>query len=377
MKRAIAVFAVLPAFGLAFFAPRAEAAYGPPTMNYVADVGGGSVNLGWTKPYSTPAQFLGFSWDIYGGFWVPYGYGNSMWYPFASSLRRGNMVLKNTGAYHVWISSQYSNGAVYACANPWTGTVYSGVPHTPLGVTVESLGPQNIRLHWRPEYYGTWLDQAIVYCADEGWVDTKGADGLGQWHFTAYPSADFLNGATDFWVHKGGAFTIFLNFKAWDGTTEGAFASVDFATADAWPEKTAYYGTYVGPIQVQATVHSPLGDLPATGSPTATVKVTELRNIPGTTLYSASGTVTLKGTVTAGSIPYDIDYTDDFTHGDGFVIDRSTMTFNYDSESGGTVVHIAASITTQKATGNATFSGATPEGWPLDGTGTFELTRQP
>ena len=101
------------------------------------------------------------------------------------------MDLGFSGGYHVCISNQYAD-AWFPCDNPWIGILYSGTPHTPEGVWSESLGGRKIRLHWRPEIYGTWPLQIIAYRAEHGWVQNlNGPSGCQAWHFIDYCEAGY------------------------------------------------------------------------------------------------------------------------------------------------------------------------------------------
>ncbi|MCX7013263.1 MAG: right-handed parallel beta-helix repeat-containing protein [Candidatus Sumerlaeota bacterium] len=180
----------------------------------VADLGGGQAALAWTSDGAPPLQFLGFAWDLYARYWVPRGWNGTMWFPFPSDAASGAMDLGLSGGYHVWISSQWTEGWL-PCHNPWTGIEYSGAPHTPLDVTVADQGGLRVRLAWRPEIYGTWHWQVIAWQAGQGWVATQGPDGAGLWHFLLYPSPEFLAGAAEFTMPSAGDYWLFLRGAGW------------------------------------------------------------------------------------------------------------------------------------------------------------------
>ncbi|MCX7014789.1 MAG: DUF1565 domain-containing protein [Candidatus Sumerlaeota bacterium] len=193
-----------------------------PSLQSVADIGDATAQLAWLPPADPPAQFLGFAWDIYQANWVQRFSGASMWQPFADKDTSGTMGLGFSGAYHVWISSQYPDGYWTACQNPWTGIIYSGTPHTPLNVTVENRGGLDVRLHWKPEIYGTWHDQIIAYKVGDDFVSTAGPSGDQLWHFVDYgglaydtSKANFLNGWADFTLPSAGDYWLLIRGVGW------------------------------------------------------------------------------------------------------------------------------------------------------------------
>ncbi|MCX7015471.1 MAG: right-handed parallel beta-helix repeat-containing protein [Candidatus Sumerlaeota bacterium] len=195
---------------------------GPPSLESVTDDGGATAQLAWSPPAELPAQFLGFAWDIYQANWVQRFWNNTMWQPFADSATTGTMDLGFTGAYHVWISSQYLDGYWVACVNPWTGILYSGTPHTPVVMSVEKRGGLNVRLHWTPEIYGTWHNQIIAYKVGEGFPAVIGPSGNQQWHFIDYGAlaydtskASFLNGWADFTLPSAGDYWLLIRGVGW------------------------------------------------------------------------------------------------------------------------------------------------------------------
>ncbi|MCX7017227.1 MAG: right-handed parallel beta-helix repeat-containing protein [Candidatus Sumerlaeota bacterium] len=208
-----------------------------PALDLAGDAGGGLLGMIWSDDGpTTPSQYLGCVYDLYDGRYVPGGAGGTIWYPFPPAARTGLLVVARTGAYHAWISSQWWDGSWRPCLNPWTGIMYSGTPHAPNGAWVEDKGGGVWRLHWKPEIYGTWLDQIAIYQNGVGWIapldgPSSAFPQFSPWTFLDYgglaydtSKADFFAGWADFALPPGGSFVFFLNFKAWDAATEGPFA---------------------------------------------------------------------------------------------------------------------------------------------------------
>ncbi|MCX7011801.1 MAG: formylglycine-generating enzyme family protein [Candidatus Sumerlaeota bacterium] len=212
-----------------------SAVEGPPTLGTVTDAGGSTAHLTWTNGSSPPVQFLGFAYDYYASNWAQGGAGGTMWYPFPASATSGNMALGSSGAYFVWISNQYGDGW-YACGNPWAGILYSGTPHGPSGVvTTRQLGAKNVRLHWKPDLYGTWRYQIIVFKAGVGYIVTDGPGGVSEWHAvdyggTAYSAgqASFSEGWADFTLGAG-TYWFYIAAQGW----QAPYPLSQFATAPA------------------------------------------------------------------------------------------------------------------------------------------------
>ncbi|MCX7016585.1 MAG: hypothetical protein NTW86_29180 [Candidatus Sumerlaeota bacterium] len=197
-----------------------------PSLSSVGESGHGAAQLAWSNDAQPPAQFLGFAWDVYQADWVKRFWQATMWLPFPSSASSGPMDLGFSGAYHVWISSQYADGAWLPCANPWTGIVYGGTPHAPRNVQAADLGSLQARLTWSPEIYGTWHDQIIAWSETAGnWVAVGGPSGQSLWQFVMYPATDFLNGRVDLALPSPGRYDLFLRGVAWDAATAGEYAT--------------------------------------------------------------------------------------------------------------------------------------------------------
>ncbi|OPZ18620.1 MAG: hypothetical protein BWZ10_01021 [candidate division BRC1 bacterium ADurb.BinA364] len=195
--------------------PIGKAAKGAPRLVSASDALNGDVRLAWANYAKPPAQHLGFAWDIYTGTWVLGGWNNTLWHPFPLGSFLGDIPLIHSGGYHVWISNQYADGAWYPCANPWTGLIYSGKPHTALNMTAAQIGANQVRVQWKPEIYGTWHWQIIAWRDGAGWVNTTGPSGNSLWQFIFYPTAGFLNGQIDLTVPSAGTYTFFMRAAGW------------------------------------------------------------------------------------------------------------------------------------------------------------------
>ena len=132
------------------------------------------------------------------------------------------MDLGFSGAYHLWISTQFRDGTSLACPNPWTGIIYNGTPHTPLDARAEATGPQRARLHWKPDIFGVWHYQILVYKTDVGWVETRGPGGAALWHFVDYPgniyspgTANFREGWAELALPAAGSYWLFIRAAGW------------------------------------------------------------------------------------------------------------------------------------------------------------------
>ncbi|MCX7015094.1 MAG: FG-GAP-like repeat-containing protein [Candidatus Sumerlaeota bacterium] len=215
-----------------WFALSVGSPQGPPTLGAVSDNGGGLLKLTWSQAVQTPAQVLAFAWDIYLANWSDKGVGGSMWFLFAGGAKSGSLALDQSGGYHAWVSNQYYDGGWRPCGNPWTGILYSGKPHTPVGLSVEDRGGGTMRLHWKPEWYGTWHDQIIVYKDGAGWVPTQGPSGTQLWHFVDFGYLGFVVGTADFFAGWGdfhlspGTYYFYIRGVGWDGVSIGDFAVV-------------------------------------------------------------------------------------------------------------------------------------------------------
>ena len=357
MRTAGWIAGLFAAAALTWMAPAARGSTGPPSLDGVAPSGGGSVTLSWSNPYDPVEEFLGFSWDVYAGNWVNAA-GGGMWHPFAPDSTTGTLPLFYSGGYYVWISSQYSDDSWFVCNNPWVGILYQGTPHKPIDVSIEQLAPQRLRLHWKPDIFGTWHYQVLTFSLKDGsWVETSGPSGLGLWQFAFFPQPNFLNGAMDLWVPRDGGYYLWVRGVAWDGTTTGEFGVAYGTTTEAWADRTKYLGTYSGPAKVTATIHTDTGDVKASGNLTGTLRLDDLRNIPGTTLYTAAGELKIKGSIQVSLLPYPIDAAQAFGHDQGVTLDRATLKLNYADELQGFTFAITGAVATKKITGTLTFEG--------------------
>ncbi|MCX7015839.1 MAG: right-handed parallel beta-helix repeat-containing protein [Candidatus Sumerlaeota bacterium] len=212
----------------------------PPALSDAWDAGGGKIGMTWVRDNGTsPVLDLAIAYDVYEGQFAPRGWAGTIWFPFAPAAVSGEMDVARSGGYHAWISRLWADGFWLPCSNPRTLIVYSGTPHLPSGLQAENRGDGVWRLHWNPEIYGTWLAQIIIYQKDIGWIapldgPSSGFPQLAPWTFVDYGTAaydpakaSFLQGWADFLLPPGGPFYLFVNFRAWDGVTQGEFALVD------------------------------------------------------------------------------------------------------------------------------------------------------
>ncbi|MCX7015778.1 MAG: hypothetical protein NTW86_25035 [Candidatus Sumerlaeota bacterium] len=191
----------------------------------------------WANPGPLPAQFLGLAWDIYAANWVNRGAYGGPWFPYPAVATEGDLDRGSSGAYHVWLANQYWDGSCWFCPYPWTGIQYSGLPHTPLDVSVEDIHyPRRVQLHWKPENYGTWLWEIIVYRVGVGFIPVQGPSGNALWHFVDYGGvgythgqADFLTGTAYFTLPADGNYWFLIRGAGWlppyDPPTTGDFAA--------------------------------------------------------------------------------------------------------------------------------------------------------
>ncbi|MCX7016665.1 MAG: formylglycine-generating enzyme family protein [Candidatus Sumerlaeota bacterium] len=254
--------------GSAFLRVEAARAEGAPTLGPVDDAGNATAQLTWSNSADPPLRFLGYAYDWYGVRWVPNAEGGALFHPFDASATSGQIDTGASGAYFVWIANQYASGGVYCCANPWIGILYSGAPHAPLGALAQLKGgTPNVRLHWKPDPYGTWHYQIIVYrMEDANFVASAGPGGTSLWHFVDYGQvgyspgeADFFQGWADFSLPPG-SYWFFIRGVGW----LSPFPAGDYATAHiAVPEQLAVNLPGGAPLDL---VRIPAGN-PKMGSP--------------------------------------------------------------------------------------------------------------
>ncbi|OPZ15266.1 MAG: hypothetical protein BWZ10_01771 [candidate division BRC1 bacterium ADurb.BinA364] len=201
-------------------------------MESVAESAPGVAKADFRQDGSAPAAYYAMAWDFYRGEWTLWNGGLPFMAidPAASSAA---LPFGEPGAYHLWISALYGNGAWLPCPNPWTGVLFGGTPKTPEDFWVEPLGQNRVRAHWRPEVYATWHYQLLVYKGDEGWIDVEGPSGFRLWHFVDYPNqaydpakASFGNGWADFQLPSAGEYWIAARAIGWIPPYQGGpFAS--------------------------------------------------------------------------------------------------------------------------------------------------------
>lgn len=188
---------------------------GAPMFDQPQDNGDGSARLTWFNYHLPPAQCLGFAWDMYVGNWVQGGIDGSMWHDLSASPYADSMTFAGSGGYHVWISNLYDDGHWFPCANPITGILYSGIPHTPRNVSAANQPGRQVLLSWDPEIYGTWHYQIIAWEASAGWTTVTGPSGSNLWQFVFYPSANFMAGQAILTVPAAGNYTFFIRAASW------------------------------------------------------------------------------------------------------------------------------------------------------------------
>ncbi len=199
---------------------------GAPHISGAVGYATGELAVQWTNPNLPPQNVLAVAYDIYEDDYVRFGPGGSMYYPADPAGTSVTLPLAFTGGYHVWLCNQYSGGESYFSPSPWTGILYGGVPHAQLDCSVESLGGGQVRLHWRPDIYGTWLYEIIVYKAGEGFITlggpSTGIDGFDPWHFIDYgglaydgAKASFGEGWADFVLPGSGDYWFLVRAAGW------------------------------------------------------------------------------------------------------------------------------------------------------------------
>ncbi|MCX7015112.1 MAG: multiheme c-type cytochrome [Candidatus Sumerlaeota bacterium] len=201
---------------------------GAPTLNQVIDQGNANARLLWSMPsVAEPAQFLGFAYDIYPQNFVNFGV-NGLFQPFLSYATNGTLPLGRSGAYHVWVGTQYPDSSFFPTNTPFTGIIYSGMPHEPLNVTAQALPGVKAQLHWAPDIYGTFAYWVIAYqISSKSFVNTTGPLGSALWQGVAYGSSDFTNGTMTLKVPQPGQYVLFIGALAWDFQTFSEFASAN------------------------------------------------------------------------------------------------------------------------------------------------------
>jgi len=210
-------------------------------MESVSDAMNAQARLAWSNANAVPFEYLGFAWDLYLAKWVETGWNDTLWQVFWPPAMEGLVSLNYSGGYHAWISNYYADGAWWPCLNPWTGIIYSGPPHTPLGLSLEIRAPGQARLHWKPEVYGTWHYQIIAFKSGEEFIPIDGPSGYQLWHFIDYAGgiydhakASFFEGWADFVLPGPGEYWFFMRGVGW----LPPFPSGDWAQ---YPEGTSGY----------------------------------------------------------------------------------------------------------------------------------------
>jgi len=211
---------------------------GPPVLDFVGELGHGTLQMNWHTDCRPPALFLAFAYDIYLGEWAQAKGTKNIFFTFLPCCQEGEVALENTGAYHVWNSSLYPDGQWCICENPWTGILFGGTPHAPLNFTVAQgeaeqddtlIENREILLGWKPDIFGASVVQIIAYQVGVGWVQTRGADGYGLWHTLSYGAmgeghiGNFFKGCANLQVDSQGEFWVFMRTMGWDGQSASEF----------------------------------------------------------------------------------------------------------------------------------------------------------
>ena len=200
----------------------------------------GVLTLNWTHGFLAPARFFGFAWDIYLGKFLDAGLNGSIFYDFPTAANTGAIPLGLSGGYHAWISAQYPDGSLHIATNPWTGIMYSGVPHVPVVNQVQILnGPaRQVRLDWQTDVFGTWHYQIIAFKVtnlspfEGNFVTSDGPSGnpslfhlvdFGESVFTP-GTASFFDGHADLTLPMDGNYVLFIRGVPWLApNTPGAY----------------------------------------------------------------------------------------------------------------------------------------------------------
>ncbi|OPZ12349.1 MAG: hypothetical protein BWZ10_02093 [candidate division BRC1 bacterium ADurb.BinA364] len=197
-------------------------------LQTAVDSGSSSIYMAWQNDANSPAQFLGFAYDLYKNEYVLNKGNGTMWHPFPANANAGFIPVDNTGGYFAWISNQYANGDWYL-SNAKPLIVYSGMPNTPANVALAKTGSNQVKLTWKPDIFGAWHAQVIFWSSTVGWNTlTTGPDGTGQWHFLMYGTNAFMNGEATFTVPEPATYHAIIRFVAWNAQTVGELAATGF-----------------------------------------------------------------------------------------------------------------------------------------------------
>ncbi len=204
---------------------------GPPILDEVTECTSGTrstsgtVQLRWRQIHGNPDRMQACAYDIYNERWVRQQDGEGAWCDLDASASTGSLRLGSSGAYFAWVSNQYGNGNRQVSEEPTVFIHYNGTPNEPRDFEAVQLGPNEVRLQWKPEIYGTWLNWMIAYhMPTNEWVELEGPHGADQWHYTCFGDPDFELGEVDFTVPDVGEYVFFMMPMAWDAKTAGNIA---------------------------------------------------------------------------------------------------------------------------------------------------------
>jgi len=199
---------------------------GAPIMTGYQDNKNASLTISWVNPNETPWAFLSLAYDMYYNEWIQFTQFNSEFHWSGGTATTDTLPLTFSGGYHFWTSTLYPDMNWFISPNPGTGISYGGVPHQPLDVAVEDRGGGHVRLTWKPEVYGTWHNQIIVFKEGEGFIPVGSPcyqyPEFSPWTFIDYPEyaydhsqASFFNGWADFTLPGAGDYTFFIRGVGW------------------------------------------------------------------------------------------------------------------------------------------------------------------
>ncbi len=199
---------------------------GAPILMNVSDNGDGSVSAWWANPNLLPSALLALVYDIYEDDYVVFDNLGAP-APFKSldpAATSATLDLAYPGGYHLWVSNLYADLSWHV-SNPWSGILYSGVPQPILDAAAQDLGGNTARLSWKPNLYGVWHYQIVIYKDGEGFITPTGpssSKGFDPWTFIDYGGAAFDNtlasfagGWADFGLTGPGQYTFYIRAVGW------------------------------------------------------------------------------------------------------------------------------------------------------------------
>ncbi|OPZ17622.1 MAG: hypothetical protein BWZ10_01167 [candidate division BRC1 bacterium ADurb.BinA364] len=180
----------------------------------------------WDNPFAPPWLHIVLAYDIYNQAYVAWDGGVP--YKLVSPDKTSDTLpLIYTGGYHLWTSNLYEDSSWHVSV-PWSGIMYSGEQHPLLDVALANQGPNQVQLTWRPDLYGTWYYQILVYKDGAGFVDVVDGPskflGIDPWTFIDYgenpgaydpTKANFFQGWANFTLPGPGTYTFFMRSVGW------------------------------------------------------------------------------------------------------------------------------------------------------------------